>query len=256
MATKRMFSREITDSDSFLDLSLSAQALYFHLGMGADDEGMISSAKRTARSIGASDDAITELVQAGFLIAFPGSGVYAIKHFFVNNLIRTDRAKETIHKAEVAQLQKGENGVYSVRLPDDGQFSADCPANVRQMSADCPTNANQEGKQPRPDDGIDQVNQRIGIVDQVNQVKTRLAAEGWTMTDIDKAIERCRGKEVKKDLLSYLRRTLENMKKEHPVTIPTVAQDFQQRSYEGVDAEMISDLAEQMKRFKATGEVS
>jgi hypothetical protein len=38
MANKRMFSKEVTNSDEFLDMPLSSQALYFHLGMNADDD--------------------------------------------------------------------------------------------------------------------------------------------------------------------------------------------------------------------------
>ena len=41
MAQRRMFSKKITDTDHFLEMPLSTQALYFHLNMGADDEGFI-----------------------------------------------------------------------------------------------------------------------------------------------------------------------------------------------------------------------
>ena len=39
MAERRMFHRLVVESDKFLDLSIGAQALYFHLGMQADDDG-------------------------------------------------------------------------------------------------------------------------------------------------------------------------------------------------------------------------
>ena len=39
MAERRMFTKKITDSDAFIELSSSAQALYFHLNQGADDDG-------------------------------------------------------------------------------------------------------------------------------------------------------------------------------------------------------------------------
>ena len=45
MAEKRMFARSLIDSDSFLDMPLSAQALYFHLNMRADDDGFINNPK-------------------------------------------------------------------------------------------------------------------------------------------------------------------------------------------------------------------
>ena len=39
MADRRMFTKKVTDDDHFLSLSSSAQALYLHLTMGADDDG-------------------------------------------------------------------------------------------------------------------------------------------------------------------------------------------------------------------------
>ena len=38
MANRRMFSLDVVDTDSFLDMPLTAQTLYFHLGMRADDD--------------------------------------------------------------------------------------------------------------------------------------------------------------------------------------------------------------------------
>ena len=43
MARKRMFDTEIINQDRFLDLSIEAKAIYFLLGMNADDEGFVSS---------------------------------------------------------------------------------------------------------------------------------------------------------------------------------------------------------------------
>ena len=56
MADKRMFSKKIIDSDEFLDMPLSTQALYFHLSMRADDDGFVNNPKKIQRIIGASDD--------------------------------------------------------------------------------------------------------------------------------------------------------------------------------------------------------
>ncbi|MCR5763932.1 MAG: hypothetical protein K6G00_11180 [Treponema sp.] len=56
MADKRMFSRFIVSTDKFKTLQLSSQALYFHLGMNADNDGFVDSPKSIQRSVGASDD--------------------------------------------------------------------------------------------------------------------------------------------------------------------------------------------------------
>lgn len=39
---RRMFHSDIVESDAFLDLPFSAQALYLHLGMAADDDGFVN----------------------------------------------------------------------------------------------------------------------------------------------------------------------------------------------------------------------
>ena len=56
MAEKRMFTMQIVDSDAFLDMPLSTQALYFHLNMRADDDGFVNNPKKILRMIGASED--------------------------------------------------------------------------------------------------------------------------------------------------------------------------------------------------------
>ncbi|GFE45960.1 conserved phage C-terminal domain-containing protein [Streptococcus canis] len=103
MAQRRMFSRKITETDRFLEMPLSSQALYFHLNMGADDEGFIDKAKTIQRTIGASDDDMKLLIAKGFLIPFD-SGVVVIRHWRIHNYIRSDRFQATIHQDEKKQI--------------------------------------------------------------------------------------------------------------------------------------------------------
>ena len=56
MAEKRMFTQQIIDSDAFLDMPLSAQALYFHLSMRADDARFVKNPRTIQRMINAGDD--------------------------------------------------------------------------------------------------------------------------------------------------------------------------------------------------------
>ena len=86
MAKKRMFSQQVTESDSFTSMPLSTQALYFHLGLNADDDGFIDSARRVQRMIGASDDDMNILIAKHFIIPFD-SGVVVVKHWRINNYI-------------------------------------------------------------------------------------------------------------------------------------------------------------------------
>ena len=94
MAERRMFSKTIIDSDSFLDMSLSTQALYFHLSMRADDEGFINNPKKIMRMIGASEDDLKVLIMKNFILTFE-SGVIVIKHWKIHNCIRKDRLVTT-----------------------------------------------------------------------------------------------------------------------------------------------------------------
>jgi len=115
MAQKRMFSRQITDSDAFVDLPLSAQCLYFHASLSADDEGFISSAKRIARNIGAELSDLQALVDGGFLILFPDSGIYVDAYFWVNNTLKSDRFHPTNYQTERKQVELNENKVYQLK---------------------------------------------------------------------------------------------------------------------------------------------
>lgn len=112
MAKRRMFSSDIVGSDAFTSMPLSTQALYFHLGMVADDDGFVSSPRRTQRSIGASDDDLNLLVMKRFILVF-NSGVVVIKHWKLSNYIQKDRYKPTLYKEEKATLFLKPNGAYT-----------------------------------------------------------------------------------------------------------------------------------------------
>ena len=126
MAQKRMFSRQITESDDFLDLPLPAQCLYFHLSLSADDEGFISSCRRTVRAIGASDSDLEALVDKGFLIFFPESNVYVDKAFCLNNSLRSDRRHPTTYQAERKRLTLTENRIYQFISEAASQLPTNC----------------------------------------------------------------------------------------------------------------------------------
>lgn len=108
MAEKRMFSNQIIDTDNFIDMPLSAQALYFHYGMNADDDGFVGSPKKIKRMLGASDDDFKILVLKGFIIPFE-TGVVAIANWEVHNNIRNDRKKPTIHSREKEIMNEGKS---------------------------------------------------------------------------------------------------------------------------------------------------
>lgn len=117
MANRRMFSLDVINTDLFLDMPISAQCLYFHLGMRADDDGFVSAPKQIARMVLCSQDDMRILVSKGFIIPFE-SGVIVIRHWKRHNYIQSDRYKKTAYLAEKEQLLLA-NGVYRL---DTGQL--------------------------------------------------------------------------------------------------------------------------------------
>lgn len=116
MARRRMFSLDVVDTDRFLDLPSSSQALYFHLGMRADDDGFVSSPKRITAAVNCSADDMKLLIAKGFIIPF-ASGVCVIRDWKINNYLRNDRHTPTRYISEKSSLSES-NGIYL--LPDDG----------------------------------------------------------------------------------------------------------------------------------------
>lgn len=112
MAERRMFAKTIIDSDAFLDMPATAQLLYFHLSMRADDDGFVNKPKAVMRLCGARDDDAKMLIEKKFLIPFD-SGVVVIKHWKIHNYIRNDRYKETKYKEEKNTLFLDENNSYT-----------------------------------------------------------------------------------------------------------------------------------------------
>ena len=129
MANKRMFNITVIDTDLFLDMPPSTQALYFHLGMRADDDGFVTSPKSVARLTGCTVNDLNLLIEKGFLIAFD-NGIVAIKHWKINNYIRGDRYHATNCVKEFEKLTVLDNGEYCllgssslVGIPNDNQVT-------------------------------------------------------------------------------------------------------------------------------------
>ncbi len=133
MAQRRMFSLQIVDTDAFMDMPLSAQALYFHLGMRADDDGFVSNARRVQKLVGAADDDMRILMAKRFILAF-SSGVVVIKHWKISNYIQKDRYKPTLYQEEKCTLFLKPGGAYTDH-PGDG--AKPCIRSVSKMDAGC-----------------------------------------------------------------------------------------------------------------------
>ena len=131
MANKRMFSIDVTETDSFLEMPLTAQALYFHLAMRGDDDGFVSNPRSIMRVAGCSENDLKTLAESGYIITFQ-SGVIVISDWKVNNYLRGDRYKTTVFKNELSMLEETANKRYvlahgaersTVGIPNDNQVA-------------------------------------------------------------------------------------------------------------------------------------
>lgn len=113
MANKRMYSKDITDSDPFIEMSSAAQALYFHLNQGADDDGFNNQVQMAMWKAHASKDDLKVLMAKNYIIRFE-NGIIVIKHWRLHNTLRKDRYTPTNYKEELSLLGIKENGAYTL----------------------------------------------------------------------------------------------------------------------------------------------
>lgn len=136
MADRRMFSRRIINSAKFLKMPVSTQCLYFHLGLNADDDGVVE-AYMTMNMVGATEDDLKILVAKNFVQVLNEDLVTYITDWKENNKIRADRKVDSIYKDLLLQVnpdvqllegkqradRKKPNGGTSQGLPPDNQLT-------------------------------------------------------------------------------------------------------------------------------------
>lgn len=135
MAERRMFTKKVTDDDNFMALSSSAQALYLHLSMSADDDGFCNQVSVSMFKAHASVADLQQLLEKRYIYQFD-NGVIVIKHWRMANALRKDRYTPTNFKEELAKLKIKSNGAYTFfdvgcqvvdnGLPDGCQMVAAC----------------------------------------------------------------------------------------------------------------------------------
>lgn len=141
MAKKRMFNVDIVGSDAFLDLPHTAQALYFQLGMRADDDGFVGNPKTIQRIAGTKASDLELLVKKRFLLQFP-SGVVVIKHWKINNQIQKDRYTPTVYTEEYQSLYIKDNKAYT-------EMDKGCIQSVSEMDTQISIDKNRLDKNSR-----------------------------------------------------------------------------------------------------------
>lgn len=110
MATNRMISDLVIESDNFLELPLSAQALYMHLVLRCDNEGFTASSVNAIRSCGATAEDLETLEKAGFVLRFKGTPTICIAHWQMMNKLKKD-----VSKFPEKKLVRLNGGVYEMR---------------------------------------------------------------------------------------------------------------------------------------------
>lgn len=211
MAEKRMFSKTIVDSDAFLDMPLSAQALYFHLSMRADDDGFLNNAKKIMRTINANQNDYDLLIAKAFIIQFD-DGICVIKHWRINNYLRNDRYKPTVYQEQKNMLEIQDNGRYSLKndigIPDGNQcvtqYSID--KNSIDKNRDILSEKSKTCKEI-----IEYLNQKAGTRFRDSSAATKRhinarLSEGFTLDDFKRVIDvKCSQWLSDKKMKSYLR---------------------------------------------------
>ena len=118
MAERRMMSKSIIKSDTFLDMPATTQNLYFHMLLDADDDGFINAPKSIMRMIGAKEDDMKVLTAKQFVIPFE-SGVVVIKDWKIHNYIQNDRYKPSaLPERDLINIQKDKSYTLKVDVSD------------------------------------------------------------------------------------------------------------------------------------------
>ena len=133
MATRRMFSIRLINSARFLRMPISSQALYFHLGLHADDDGIVE-AYSVIRSVGCTEDDLRVLVSKGFIRVLNDDLVSFITDWSEHNKIRADRKIDSMYKDLLLELvpdvqllekrQRADVKRTAIGQPMDNQWTA------------------------------------------------------------------------------------------------------------------------------------
>ena len=132
MANRRMFSRTVTGSGRILRLGAQTRALYFDLGMEADDDGFVEAYARML-STGSKTRNLKELLEAGFLEMVDEKNlVVHITDWEENNVIRKDRYTPSVYRSVYPQCV----GEAPVEKTEPQQAEAPAEAIVQEESMD------------------------------------------------------------------------------------------------------------------------
>lgn len=240
MAERRMFTKKVTDDDNFMSLSSSAQALYLHLSMSADDDGFCNQISISMFKAHASVQDLQALLEKRYIYQFD-NGVIVIKHWRMANALRKDRYTPTAFQEELAKLDVKDNGSYTW-LPDGCQVVAErLPQysigkdrlvesnNIKSVSAETDHTKTETYKTI-----ISYLNEKAGTSYKASSKKTQSCInarmeEGFTVEDFKTVIDKKCADWLTTDFEQYLRpSTLFGTKFESYLNAPTKQKQYQQ----------------------------
>ena len=237
MAEKRMMSKSIIETDKFMDMPMSAQCLYFHLLLRADDDGFIVSPKRTMRSIGCTDDDMKILIAKSYVLAFE-SGVIVVKHWRIHNYVKRDRYKQSsIPESKLIMLD--ENREYQYLEPKRNQSGTSLEPKRNQSGTSLEPKRSKEEHEGYSEDHeeYDKINASNGAEPNWNQNGTKMEPKWFHRLDKIR-LDKIRGEEIRKD-----------KKEKQSVSLKTIIEEFAGKN--SMLFEAVKDWIEMRKTIKA-----
>ena len=243
-----MMSKSIIETDKFMDMPMSAQCLYFHLLLRADDDGFIVSPKRTMRSIGCTDDDMKILIAKSYVLAFE-SGVIVVKHWRIHNYVKRDRYKQSsIPESKLIMLD--ENREYQYLEPKRNQSGTSLEPKRNQSGTSLEPKRNQSGTSLEPKrskeereghpeyhEEYDKINTSDGAEPNWNQNGTKMEPKWFHRLDKIR-LDKIRGEEIRKD-----------KKEKQSVSLKTIIEEFAGKN--SMLFEAVKDWIEMRKTIKA-----
>ena len=165
---KRMISMDIMNSDAFLDIPLTAQMLYTHLVIRADDDGFIGNAIRICRYVGCTQRDLQILIDNRFILLI--NNVVIVKHWKMHNNVPKDRYVPTVYQEEYKALRIKDNGSYTeCKQNDYTEYNIEesfCKQSGDKVKTDCNQNVSLKERE------------RVKVKERVKENKNTLVHSG------------------------------------------------------------------------------
>ena len=133
MAERRMIGKSVICTDVFLEMEHSAQCLYFHFVINADDDGFVSNPNSIMRLINAKESDLQLLVKNNFVIQFENR-IIVLRHWYRQNRVPKDRYKQTKHLEEFSLLKTIDDVYYLITERKQGVNSLETQYSLEEYS--------------------------------------------------------------------------------------------------------------------------